>query len=937
MNLLDLIPGGLVNFIAFVLLFIPIAEFFFRERKLNLIELGLAALTISVILVPLIAWLLNFVMPFSLPLILITFAIPLVISAYLILTKQVGLQPHHTQFSLASFAVLLLFLLAFFLRLQPLSAYFYEFDPYYYMQISEFLLTKGEVPLYDDLVYASTETIIHDGQAYQLRLVGHRNLPLPQYLTAVWYFLSFGPGHYDHFENSIIANIYPPLLGALIVFLAYLLFKDEYSRFLGVSAAFLMSFMPILFSKFFAGVAEQLPWGIFAATAAIVFLHFALKYNEDRKLYILALISIIGSMLGSKAGMIPVVILSAFVVIKAALDFIKGERSKTYYELPLIVAIPLSLLMALYGIYFNPSSSILNSMFRGEVLMLLFASLFCFFVYHLLDIGKTHLSTLKKRAYALCGIGLLAVIFLITPIGAPILSYSLGLAGIGQLSASNALIKTVAEESLHGDDISGRFGIAGVSLDISSLTKNFISKYGALEALPVVLVLLLFSLIYGLFYRNSGTILVIALLVFSISLIGLQKIKYMPHLGWVLGLAICAIIGEACFARKEKGVPYYIGFGAGAVILLLAAFAVISYVIGFFGFFLGSGGIPFYSLTNPIYYIVFGAVLAGFMYLLYGYYKNGRWDGVFGISAMLLFLPFALNNVEVLPYSLEHMSMNLLDHKSVSALCTKASNSALYAQNFYCNIIPQYWYDSMEWMRKNVDDGSYVLSWWDYGHWTNHFALKKTVTRNDHPFVILDLEVADKYVAKNESVMAAYMKSRNSTYVLFDIDLVGKWGALTYLSCVYNGETKAEDMPYESKCSADYQFERMWVPQKPAISQMCSIGNQYGVVGYSSFGMRMYCTQVINGQYMLIFDAQTGKQLSVVPLASGQARMQDAVYNEYIMIYTKEGIADAPGRGYKSNFYKAFFLGELDGYTQVYPADRGGFGVFPIRIYKRNE
>ncbi|MEM4332423.1 MAG: hypothetical protein QW500_04035 [Candidatus Micrarchaeia archaeon] len=937
MNVLDLIPGGIINFIAFVLLFIPIAEFFFRERKLNLIELGLVALTISVILVPLIAWLLNFFMPFALPLIAITFAIPLIISGYLLFTKQVSLQPPHTTFSRVSLAVLLMFLVAFFLRLQSLSAYFYEFDPYYYMQISEFLLTKGEVPLYDDLVYASSEQVIHDGQTYQLHLVGHRNLPLPQYLTAVWYFLSFGPGHYDHFENSIIANIYPPLLGALIVFLAYLLFRDEYSSFIGVSAAFVMSFIPMLFSKFFAGVAEQLPWGIFAAMAGIVFIHYAIKYKDNRWYYVLAVLGVLGAVLGSKAGMIPTVVLALFVFVKAALDFLNGERSKVYYELPAVMAFSVSIANLIVSVYTSPGTLGFSSVVNGDVILLLLASFFAFFVYHLLGIGKTHLSTMKNRALALCGIGLLSAVFLLTPLGAPVLSYGIGLMGVGQLGASNALVKTVAEENLHGDDISGRFGIAGVSIDVSSITKNFISKYGSLQALPVVLVLLLLSLTYGLFYRKSETILLIALLVFSISLIGLQKIKYLPHLGWVLGLAICAIVGEAYFAQRDKGLPEYLGFGAGAVLMLLAVFAVLSYIIGFIGFFIGGGGIPFYALSNALYYLVFGAVFAGFLYLTYQYYNEKRWDAVLGISAMLLFLPFALNNIDVLPYSIEHLTMNLLDHKSVSALCAETLTSSLYAKNFYCNVIPEYWYDSMEWMRKNVDNNSYVFSWWDYGHWTNHFALKKTFTRNDHPFVILDLEVADKYVAKNESVMAAYMKAHNSTYALFDIDLVGKWGALTYLSCVYNGETKPEDMPSESKCSMDYQFERMWVPQKPAISQMCSIGNQYGVIGYSSFGMRMYCTQIINGQYMLIFDAQTGKQLSVVPMASGQARIQNAIYNEYIMVYTKEGLADAPGRGYTSNFYKAFFLGELDGYTQVYPADKTGFGVVPIRIYKRND
>lgn len=923
MNMLDLIPGGIANFIAFVLLFMPITEFFFRGRKLNLIELGLISLVISTITVPLFAWLLNFIMPFSITLVGIVLAVPLFISAFLLLTKKVSLQPHHTQFSKASIIVLALFLISFYLRLQSLSAYFYEFDPYYYMVTPEFLLTQGHVPLHDDLAYALTP-------------IGHRNLPAPQYLTAVWYMLTYGPGHYNHLDNSLIANIYPPLLGALLVFLAYFLFREEYTNFIAVVAAFVIAFMPILFSKFFAGVAEQLPWGIYAAAAALVFIYLAVKYRENRWYYLLAIFGVLGAFLGSKAGMIPIVIGAAFFTIKAAYDFVNGDREKVYYELPLLLAAVVSVANFLvYNMYISPAVVSAATFFPSEAIVLLLAGIFSFFTYHLLDIGRTRLDTLRKRAYALCGLGLLSVIFLITPLGAPVLEYGIGLAGVGGIGPSSALVKTVAEETLHGDDISPRFGYAGISFDISRFTSTFISKYGSLNALPVVYVLLFFSLIYGFFYRKSSLILLLSIFIFSLSFIGLQKVKYTPHLGLLLGLAVCAVAAEAYYAQKEKGIPKYIGFGAGVVLILISLIAILAYAGGFIGFFTKGGSIPFYSLSDPLYYLAFAATAAALLYFAYTYFNEKRWDAVLGISVMFLFLPFALNNIEVLPYSLQHNTVDLKDHTAVSQMCANAGSS-FYAKNFYCNIIPAYWYDSMMWLKSNMDNDSYLFSWWDYGHWTNHFARKKTFTRNDHPFVILDLEVADKFVAKNESVMASYMKSHNSNYILMDIDLVGKWGALTYLSCVYNNETSAEDLPSESKCSFEYQFERIYVPQKPTLSQMCTIGQQYGVVGYSSFGTRIYCTQVINNQYMVIFDQQTGRQVSAVPMASGVTAMQGSVYTEYLMIYTKDGIADAPGRGYNSNFYKGFFLGELDGYTQVYPADRVGFGVVPIRIYKRN-
>lgn len=921
MNLLDLIPGALASAFMFCVVFIPIIAYIFRAWKLNLIELGLASIAISILGMPILVWLLNFAFPYSSLLVIGAFALPLAVSLYLIASGRFTIEEHHTRISLSSIAMLLIFLVAFVLRLQSLSAFFYEFDPYWYGMVPEYLLSQGYVPLTDDWAYA-------------LSPIGHRTLPVPQYLTAMWYTLSFGDGNYDHLRNAVVMNIYPPLTGALLAFLTYLLLKREYSSWIAVAGAFIVAFMPILFAKFLAGVAEQLPWGIYAALAGVVFIYFALREPENRLLYIPAIIAVLGAFLGSKAGMIPIVIGAVYICAIAAWEFITGNPSSRPLQFILALALPLWLFSAVNSLYFP---AVLNILPPTETVVLLFTVVFVFLIGKLPDLRASLAHSQKERIYALLALGLLSTIFLVTPLGQPILNYGMGLAGVGMLSgeesASSALMKTVAEESLHGDDLQSRFGYLGVSLDISRITSHFITKYGSLNALPLIYVALALAAAYALIWRKSSLALLILMFTFSISFIGLQKVKYTPHLGLVLALSFAVVAAEAYKASEDKGWGKYIGlYGAGLILMLLCVYAVLSYLYGGVMHFISGAAVPLFALSG-VYVAVFIIALCALIYEAYSGWLRGQFDRTLSMMLIALMLPYAMNNLEVVPFAIKHATLDLTNHTAVAGFCNEVRTSSQYSMALYCNIIPAYWYESMLWMKENIKDNSYVISWWDYGHWTNYFGRQKTVTRNDHPFVELDLEVADKFVAGDEQDLYTYMQSRNSTYALFDIDLIGKWGALTYLSCVYNNETKSSDLPSESRCSASYQFERIYSPRNPTISQMCEVGDMYGAVAVSSF-RRQYCLIRV-GDMVFVSDPSTSKQINALPLRMGSYSAQDGrVYDEYLMIYAEDALDSAPGRGYKSNFYKAFFLGKLDGFEQVYP-DKKGIGILPIRIYKR--
>ena len=925
MNLLSLLPGGLLCFVLFVLFFAPITMFIFKsfKRRLDFIEISLLSLTMSLVLVPLIAWILNFMLPFNHLLIGITFTIPLLISAFLFVTKRIKIEKELFTFSKSSLIILFIFLAAFFLRAQSLSSFFYEFDPYWYGMVTQFLVEDGFIPQYDDLGYNP------------LGISGHRTLPLTHYLTSSWYLLLAGDT-YDNLTNAYIMNLYPPLLGALIVFLAYFLFKNEYGNYIAIGAAILFSFTPVLLQKFMAGVAEQLPWGLAFGFAGVIFAHYAIS-SQNRKMYIPYIITLIGALLGSKAGMIPLVIGIAYIGLCAIKDFIMKVQNKSYYEITFCVLLVVLLSNILTNVYLN--RNVINSFTDVEFLLASLTFIATFFFFHFDNLkSKLNLSNMNLLNDRLQLIGifvLLGILFLFT-IGSPILNYISNLASVGMIGES-ALMKTVAEENLYAGALVNKYGYLGVSLDISGFTES-LGKYGSLVALPLIFISLLFASIYGFFYRKSNLLLLIFLFVIGISIIGLQKIKYTPHLGLVLALAFTTIAGEGYkfLTDKEnndhkKYIGYFMLLIFGAIIL----YALFSYVVGFLSSLSGTGSIPYLTLKSMEMQLLFILIVLGICFYSWKFYKEKKYEPIFAFCLLLLILPFTLMMVDVVPHSIANLSTDGTNYTEVSKFCSSVANTgSSVAASFYCPIIPQYWYDTMMFIRDETPEGTRVLSWWDYGHWTNFFGMRNTVTRNDHPAGAEENEVvADKFVANDEQALRSYMDLTGSQYVLLDQDLISKWGALTYLSCVHNEETSKDELPSESKCSADYQFERVYIPVSATINERCMIGEIFGVIGYSSFQNKGYCV-IQNSGNNLFYDVETKELISAVPLSFGVTNIQGKQYNEIFMIYLEEDLDRAPGRGYNSIFYKAFFLGQLDGFEQVYP-EKKGIGLFPTRIYKK--
>lgn len=931
MNVLSILPNLIFVFAIFTISCLPLTYVLFNnfKQKKNVLELSLLSFLISLVLIPLLVWLSTFVISFSLLSVLgcivLLFLISLIIYKY---SAVVSPDSNFLNISKYHICLILILLFAFFIRLQTLSSFYYEFDPYWYGEITQFLINDGSIPVYDDLAYVADDFAAGKG---------HRTLTQPHFLTSIFFVLIEGET-YSNTINSFIMNLYPPILGVLICFVAYFLFKEMYGEHLGLVAAIIFSVAPVLIQRFMSGGAEQLPWGLAFGFFGIVFLYFASIF-KDRKMYIPYIIMVVGSMLGSKAGMIPLVIGVFYLSILSVKNFIDKTPEKRNYEILGLLFGTLLVLTMIHYSYINVN--FINALSDVRLLFVLIGFVFCLIFYYMSDIFtfiKSKFNFNITELQLISSVVVITLLFLFT-LGYPITQYLIETAQVGLIEES-ALMKTVAEESLAAGKLTAMLGYYGLSIDIYKFTNPILGQYGSLDALPIIFIALVLLLVY-VFKTNNKSLnfklcLLLMLFIFSISVIGLQKIKYTAYLGLILPLSFILITGEVIkhYDNKVKDTDEInitqLLFSVILFILIgIIAYALLFHLFGIFNLITGKGGIPYLSsTTNEIGYL-FAGVLLLTLFFIYKKYKEQNYSLTFSLILLLITLPYLLSYVELIPYFIAQNRIDATNYTEVIEFCNYASKQNIALGYLYCQVMPPYWHDAMMFIRDKTPKDSRILSWWDYGHWTNFFGERSTVIRNDHPSGGYENErVADKFVANDIEALKEYMQITNSSYVMFDQDLIGKWGALTYLSCVYNNETSNYELPSQSVCSMDYQFERIYIPVNPDLNERCMIEEQFGTIAYSSFDQRVYCS--MNG---VLYNIETNQPYLASPVFMSAQNIQNRQFNEYLVIYFGTDIDKAPGRGYKSIFYKAFFLGELEGFTQVYPVSVGP-GIYPVRIYQ---
>jgi asparagine N-glycosylation enzyme membrane subunit Stt3 len=874
---------------VFLSIFIPgflLALALLKKTKMHLAEIAVFGFILGLIFPPLLLFAYSFFGILYTPQLAIINIILVTVIGFLLCMNEGALSIELSfDYRRDAVWVLLLFIMlfAFWVRVQSIGPIFYEFDPYYYDQVTQFILTQGHAPKTDDL-------------AWYPNLDWHRHPPIVSYLEAQWYAIHGYVTNNQQFNNyllSTVAGVYPPVVGALICFLVFIVISEEYGMKYGLIGAVLVAIIPRTIEKFAAGESELQPWGVFAAF--LFYATYAIAVSrKDKRFAVLAGIAVMAATLGSTADVLVYLVVAGYIVVQSLLNYLKNESSWDLIKVNAVIFCFAVFSWVLFLLYTMNSNSEGTPQFELPSDVLGFASALGFAFG--LELISQRIKNREEKINYLAGYMALGVVLLFitfipsfpVQLGPRIWNYVTSAAAIAR--PPNALMMTVAEETPTSGDFASSIGFLGSSSDV---------VFGIL--------LLSFAAILYSIYRGSEFGLLFGMMIFPVSYVGLSKSKYMLHVSFMIGIAVTILFGELDKVlrntlKKEFGDDAAKWGVFGVALLALSAECFV---------YPGAS-----SLGGPAVDII-----------------GGTLDSKYQLKDTTYLLEMGRN-------------------------CTLlAEDGKPISYYLFCSRIPKYWRDPMDWIKENVGEDEGVISWWDYGHWINYWGEKKCVTRNDHKYPDMDLEVADKFVANTPEALKEYMEAHKAKYVLFDQDLIGKWGALNFLSCVYNNETNMSFAFKEgqrlggmyqlgtSQCEREHNFERILIPVEPTIRDYCQTSNQTIplVRAYSTFQQYTYCVRLQEtegGRSILgvFYGDNTSRLNRGIPIYAGQQSDGTRTYDVYTMFYTNEvwpdggnGWGDRKGKMYDSTFYRGFILGELPGFEQTYPA---GNKSGPVRIFK---
>jgi asparagine N-glycosylation enzyme membrane subunit Stt3 len=917
--------------------------------------------------------------------------------------------------------LLILIILTFYTRILNISIApkFFEFDPYFDMIDTHYILTYGHQLLLDP----SAWPVVAAG-------TNHRIEPIVPYLEAYWYSLANQiQFHYSTFNTSLMAyvgSIYPPITAALLVFVVFVLLYHEYDEKIGLIGAGLAATMPALISTFIAG--EQLvePWGIMTLFFFIMAYMLAVRNMKNKRLAILAGIAFVSTFLGAHYYTVTTGVLALYIVIQGFIEVVRGHELKDFYIMNGVVVIIIAIFLAI----FTPYSSTLQNRIPSVlgIPFTLAGPLFALILIFVLElIVKAALPKVKHvqsiipkvimtivalavlsflTAYVLSSTFTSVLIIIILPIW--VFAVALFILAVSKritittdtlwratilVVLAGVVIGGVLVSPIHHSlnsyiELSARFTTPSIPLfmtvqeyEPTGLGYNFASAgFGAIGISAILFLvcgLAIFIIFLSMLYRKSQTGVLYLAIAAPLMLAGLIEVKYLPHFGVAYIILFCILLGELLYLVQAKWKLSEYGKQdkiSPSVYQNASSYALTIIMIGAF--------------------FVIGAVAAfGFLvFSLYKYFlkqnKNNAYLIVSGVAVLLLvvsiFPIFTLGEGFAMVSSIKAAGV-VAGAANITAACnTLNTNGNTFGQQLYCNLIPSYWLNAMSWIRQNAGPNApRILAWWDYGDWINWFGNSNAVLRGDNAVAHEDYAVAAQYVLgpkynSTPASLARYMNGNQSKYILFDQDLISKWGALDFLGCinangtslqyaVQQGKLQSPAQPYAlgtSQCEQDHDPEYAAIPlavfqsqsTQSNINDYCSITsanalyvNAFMIVG-SGITNQSACaalpyqssTQTASGVIQLY--NQNGTKLNAVIQESqyvGVQTIQGQSYVLFTVIYLPNAngtIVNAPSQFYYSNYYKGFFTGQLPGFKQVYPNYTAGTNFVnftdPIRIYE---
>ncbi|HLC48490.1 MAG TPA: STT3 domain-containing protein [Candidatus Norongarragalinales archaeon] len=807
--------------------------------------------------------------------------------------------------------LLAIFCAAFYVRIaSSWDSRFFEFDPFFYDSVTQQLVMRGSLPMKSDM-------------SYYPRFRSYRELPLMHYMTGDWYALyrDFTAQAYDMDQLILIIQIYPPLLGAFLAYMAFIFIREESNKYVGLIAAAMFAFTPQLIKKLGAGVSEQAPFGMFAAM--FVFAMYGLAINrKSYRLGVLAGFSAMVAYLGSAHAIWPFTILAAFIFITSFLEYFKGQFEERTFFINLIVA-SAAIISNLALLPFKGSTLSLQSMFIGNLFIIgaLIPSALLF------GVVRLGLDRRFSRRQILSGVILLLVAFsLVTPIAYTGIGYINSLLRIAK--TDNPLNRTVQEENATSEGL-------------------FASSFGVLN--PNQLLLL-------------STVLVVVLAVVALRRKGIYYSAGFGTLAFILialnaqiDLVFSAFAGALNSSLPE--VARLLRFAIDSDVFIYLLISIISICIYYLYEEKKSNMFLLFLLAFfPTAYIGLNKV----KYLLHLAF------------ALALALPFVLMMFSEL-FERLNSAFNLVKNEralkiSLLVLVMLVGAVASYKQletvpqsmaELQYSRITSDWIDATNWMRSNLGANSRVSSWWDYGHWTTFLGGTRTVLDPSNYYSDYDQLTARGYVGGNTSLLIDILHYHNATHVLMDSELVQKWGALVYLSGTFSGltddpkfnylkqEIPFSNVPGQSEYESTHYFEYIYAVYRPGADGNPAAFNCPGVITkqmlYSSFGV-LYCIDPQgnmnvfnpNGEGAQVKDPRfvraDDSQLALAPLGSNS----DLYYNQRYMFINLNPDLNTLTNGrlnstlYNSAFVQLYFLEKLDGFKLVYKSPNSQVKIFEL-------
>ncbi len=469
--------------------------------------------------------------------------------------------------------LLLLMLVSFASRVVNLSVpssvtHFFEFDPYFDMISTQYILTYGYQLVYS---HSAWPTLVN-GTIQSIQ-------PIVPYLEAYWYQIAAGAPGTAQISTSLLSttsSVYPPITAALLVFVVFMYVYHEYGEYPALIAAALAAAMPTLISTFIAG--EQLlePWGIFALFFFFATYLLAVRNPDEKRYAILAGIAFVSTFLGSHYYTVDAGILALYIVVQGLIDVLRNKNSLSFYKMNAIVIGVIVLFYILYSPYTTAITDSIPSVVGIPTIVAfpLFALLIVAVFEYVPTLAKKY-GIIKKvekiTYYEWLGVLALLVILLIlfTPLGKPVKDYySLS---VHFTTPSIPLFMTVQEYAITGITFnfgSNGFGIIGAS------------TFGL--PLIIFLVLILFGgvSLYTIIKNDSKTGVLNLVIIGLLALAGLSEVKYLPHFGVAYILAIGILVGEAALYIKKNhatDIRYtYALYGFFVLVVLLEAMSLVS-------------------------------------------------------------------------------------------------------------------------------------------------------------------------------------------------------------------------------------------------------------------------------------------------------------------------------------------------------------------------